>query len=394
MVGATGAGTSAAAVTGPIGGAVWTWRLRRGLSPAELTERSGLPHDLVEDLEAGRTWVDRRRVWAALAAALHVEAGELAGQPYPPMGPEHAEARAVAHRLRKVLAADLRRPLDPTTGATDELERLLAAAVAADGAGDDHGLAVVAPELISAAERAERVTGSATRERTAELRSRAHAVVAGLLRRLGYRDLAWLVLHRVRAGGREGATAVAAEETRLLLDLGLPEQALGCAERSGLAPRSVEMSVLVALAHAMAGRPERAGTELDAATGLARDPCSFAAVAAARVAVAVEAPDADVASGYAELSGPDALPGLDALDPADRVAALVSLAASAARAGDFSRAADELMAAEVTAPLRFRLDPFARELLVALPPRLAERERAEHVRVERVRATARRAGLP
>ena len=253
----------------------------------------------VQDLESGRKWVDQRHVWAALAAALRVEAGELAGQPYPPMGPEHAEVRAVAHRLRKVLAADPRRPLDSTTGAMDELERLLAAAVAADRVGDDHGLAAVAPELISAADRVERVAGSATRERAAELRSRAHAVVAGLLRRLGYRDLAWLVLHRVRAGGREGATAVAAEEARLLLDLGLPEQALACAERSGLAPRSVEMSVLVALAHAMAGRPERADVELDAAADLARDPGSLAAVAAARVTVAIEAPDADAASGHA-----------------------------------------------------------------------------------------------
>ena len=67
----------------------------------------------------------------------------------------------------------------------------------------------------------------------------------------------------------------------------------------------------------------------------------------------------------------------------------MSLAASAARAGDFARAADELMAAEATAPLRFRLDPFARELLVALPARLADHERAEHVR-----AAACRTGLP
>ena len=297
LVGVTSTGLSAAAVVGPIGAAVEVWRVRRGLSQAELAGRSGLQLAAVQGLESGREWVDRRRVWAALAAALRVDPGELAGQPYPPVGAEHAEVRAVAHRLRKVLAAVPQRSTEPATAVVDELERLLASAVAANRAGNDHDLAVGAAELISTAERAVRVTTGATREQAAVLRSHGHTVVAGLLRRLGYRDLAWLVLHRVRATGLEPAGPLVAEEVRLLLDLGLPEQALGCVKRSGLGRRGVETSVLEAFAHAMAGRPERAGTGLDAAADLARDPGSRAAVTAARVAVATEGADVDACCG-------------------------------------------------------------------------------------------------
>ncbi|WUH92255.1 helix-turn-helix domain-containing protein [Streptomyces sp. NBC_00433] len=376
---------SAAAVVSPIGAAVAAWRVRRGLSPVELAARSDLPLEIVDDLEAGRTWVDQRRVWASLAAALGVDSGELTGQPFPPTGSEHGEVRAVAHRLRRVLAAVPQQSSERAPGLMEERERLLTSAVAADRAGNDHGLAALAPELICTAERAVREARGAARERAVDLRSQGHAVVAGLLRRLGYRDLAWLVLHRARATDRQGVEAarcLVAEEIRLLLDLGLPEQALGCAERSGHARGSVEMSVLAAFAHAVTGRPDRADIELDAAGSVARNPGSRAAVTAARVTVALEAADIDAASGYA------ALLDLNELAPADRVASLVCLAASAARGSAFTRAADHLLVAETTAPLRFRLDPFARELMVALPPRLADHDQAEAVR-----AVARRAGL-
>jgi transcriptional regulator with XRE-family HTH domain len=356
------------------------------MSQAELAGRSGLQPDQVKRLESGREWVERRRVWVVLAAALRVDPGELAGQPYPPTGSEHAEARAVAHRLRRVLTAVPQRSTGPAATVVDELDRLLASAVAADRAGDDYGLAVIAPELISAAERAARVASGTSQERIADLRSQGHAAVAGLLRRLGYRDLAWLVLHRGRASGGEAAAParpLAAEEVRLLLDLGLPEQALDCVRRSGFARHSVEIAVLEAFAHTMAGRRERAVTELDAADDLAQDAGSRAVVTAARVTVAMEASDINAANEYA------ALLDLSELDPADRVASLVSLAASAALGGGSARAADHLLLAETTAPLRFRLDPFTRELLVALPPRLADREPAE-----RLRAVAYRAGLP
>jgi transcriptional regulator with XRE-family HTH domain len=367
---------------GPIGAALATWRVRRGLSQEALSARAGLDVSWVAAVEAGQEWVDRRRTLAALASALRLDIGELTGQPYPPMGAEHAEVRAVAHRLRKVLAAVPQRSSAAPAEALDEVERLLAEAVAADFAGDEHGLALVAPALISTSAHAVRETTGAARDRATDLRSRGHATAAGLLRRLGYGDLAWLLLHRARVGGGAVSGPLLAEEVRLLLDLGLPERALGCVERSGLARRSVEVSTLAAFAHAMAGRPERAAMGLDAAAASAQNPGSHAAVAAARVTVAAEAGDVDTATEYAAHVDPNALA------PADRTTLLVGLAVSAASASRLADAAGHLVLAEATAPLRLRLDPLARELLVALPPRIADRDLAGQLRV-----AARRAGL-
>jgi hypothetical protein len=46
----------------------------------------------------------------ALASALGLDAGELAGQPYPPLNREHTEVRAVAHRVRRILAVPVPAP--------------------------------------------------------------------------------------------------------------------------------------------------------------------------------------------------------------------------------------------------------------------------------------------
>lgn len=77
------------------------------------------------------------------------------------------------------------------------------------------------------------------------------------------------------------------------------------------------------------------------------------------------------------------------LTPATRTTLLVNLATTAARTGRTDEAAGYLEQAEATAPLRLLLDPFARELLAALPTRITDPEV-----VGRLRAVAQRAGLP
>ncbi|WP_328915020.1 MULTISPECIES: hypothetical protein [unclassified Streptomyces] len=204
-------------------------------------------------------------------------------------------------------------------------------------------------------------------------------MAAGLLRRLGYSDLAWLFLHRAaRCGGAE-AGSVRAEEVRLLLDLGLPESALLRAKQAV----DPQLPLLEAVAHAMADRPGRATALLDVAAQRADSGEAHAMVAAARVAVAVEAGDFGAAAEYATAAEPQRL------TPATRTTLLVNLATTAARTGRTDEAAGYLEQAEATAPLRLLLDPFARELLAALPTRITDPEV-----VGRLRAVAQRAGLP
>ncbi|WUV79739.1 helix-turn-helix transcriptional regulator [Streptomyces sp. NBC_01476] len=358
---------------GPIGAALAVWRARRGLSQEELSARAGLDVPWVEALEAGHEWVDRRRTLMALASALGLDAGELTGQPYPPLSLEHAEVRAVAYRVRRILAGS-HSGTGHTSPERNELEHLLVVAEAAEGAGDEHGLALAVPPLISAG-------GSprADQDDAAELRSRGHAVAAGLLRRLGYRDLAWLLLHRaVRTGGAD-AGAVQAEQVRLLLDLGLPEQALVRVHHA----EGAQLRLLEAVAHALAGRLEKATSLLDAVAERAESDDAHAVVAAVRVAVAVEAGDFGAAAEYALVAQPQQLL------PAARTALLVHLAAAAAHAGRTEEAAEHLEQAEATAPLRFLLDPFARELMAALSARVTDPDVAV-----RLRDAAQRAGLP
>ncbi|MFD9434159.1 hypothetical protein [Streptomyces sp. NPDC060002] len=171
-------------------------------------------------LETGREWVDRRGRLAALAAALRLDVADLTGQPYPPLGQEHAAVRAVAFHLRRSL---VRRQPDTAPGVLlEELAERTRAAARADSAGDEHHLALALPELIEAADRALAAAAGPGREEAVRLRVDAHVLAAGLLRRLGYKDLAWMLLHRARPGTRE-PLPVLVEEVRLLNDFGLSQ---------------------------------------------------------------------------------------------------------------------------------------------------------------------------
>ncbi|MGX2995519.1 helix-turn-helix domain-containing protein [Streptomyces sp. JNUCC 64] len=349
---------------GPIGALLSAWRVGRCLTPADLAEHTGVSTKDVSRWETGQDWVDRRGVLAALANALRIDPTELTGQPYSPTGEQHAAVRAVAFHLRRHLAKP---PQSPTwtTESADDLAALLRTAVAAEETGDEHALALALPELIRAADHVVPLLPTpASDERAQELRVHAHVLAAGLLRRLGYRDLGWTLLHRARPGA-PATLPVLLEEVRLLIDLGAPEYALARAARAEhTAGGNAELSALTAFAHAIAGRREQAERLLTAAVRRAHDERDSATLAVARAAAALEYGAPDEAAEYARAAA-----ARTALRPVEQAQVLLISAGAAARVGDTVRAAADLVEAEAIAPLRVRLDPFARELLSALASR-------------------------
>ncbi|MFE5094630.1 helix-turn-helix domain-containing protein [Streptomyces sp. NPDC056638] len=367
------------AAGGPIGARLMAWRLRRGLTRDDLASRTGLELDYVAGLETGGEWVDRRGRLAALAAALRLDVADLTGQPYPPRGEEHAAVRAVAFHLRRRIGGP---HLDTAAGLPlDELARRARVAALAGAAGDEHTLALALPELIEESDHAVVTDSPPGREEAVQLRVQVHVLGAGLLRRLGYKDLAWMLLHRARPGTRE-PLPVLVEEVRLLIDLGLPEYALARAERAEDGGAGWKLPALAAVAQAMAGRRPEAERLLATAAERASDARESALVVAARAAVAAEHGDAEEAAGHASAAD------LAALDGAQRSRLLTVAAAAEARQDRADQAAACLVEADAAAPLRLRLDPFARELAAALAARTTDTLQAAAVR-----DLAERAGL-
>ncbi|QDY81090.1 helix-turn-helix transcriptional regulator [Streptomyces qinzhouensis] len=341
----------------PIGGRLAVWRTRRGLTRAELADRAGMPPVHIAQWESGADWMDRHGSLAALAGALRLDPGELTGQPYAVVGSEHASVRAAAFNLRRQLA--WQQDTDSGVEQVSDLAHRVRAAVAADEAGDDYVLARELPGLIRATDRTAAMSPPDHGRRAEHLRVRAHVLAARLLRRLGYRDLAWTFVHRACAGGAE-MWVVVAEEIRLLIDLGLPEYAVARADRSEEIGNNAELLILKAFAEAMAGHRLRAGQSLSEAARRAEDKRSVAAVAVARAAVAVEY------GAFDEVAEHTGTVDLSVLAPAARAHLLRVTAAAAARRGDIGLAVAALTEADEAAPWRLRLDPFARELIVAL----------------------------
>ncbi|MGW3199219.1 helix-turn-helix domain-containing protein [Streptomyces sp. NPDC001118] len=365
------------AAGGPIGARLAAWRRRRGLTRDDLVSRTGLELDYLAGLETGREWLDRRGRLAVLATALRLDVGDLTGQPYPLRGEAHAAVRAVAFHLRRRL---VRRQPDAASGVVlEELAERTRAAARADAAGDEYHLALTLPELIEAADRAMAAAAGPGREEIVRLRVDAHVLAAGLLRRLGYKDLAWMLLHRARPGARE-PLPVLIEEVRLLIDLGLPEYALARADRAEDAGAEWELPALAAIAQAMAGRRPEAEQLLAAAAERATDARESALVIAARAAVATEVGDAAEAAEHVRVSDHAALDG------AHRSSLLVVAAAAEARQDRTDEAVARLVEADAAAPLRMRLDPFARDLVAALIDRTTTQAAA-------VRDLAERTGL-
>jgi hypothetical protein len=358
----------------PIGFRMAVWRARRGLGVAEVAGPCGLSVERLVDLESGRDWVERRGLLVRAADVLRVDPGELTGQPYPPADEPQAMVTGFAYRIRRVLGQVTAHPEDAFPAPVDELAIRTAQASAADAAGDEVALATVLPELIARAEAGTADGQPVEGDRAQRLRAQGLLLGAGVLRRLGYLDLAWMLVHR--AERQVGAYfGIVVEQVRLLLACGRPEEALVWVTRPTEAARQdrpheddehelddkAELAALVAIAHAIAGRPGTATEALDTATRRARSGTGLATLAAARIATAVESGAVDDVPSL--LDDVD----LDALTPALRADLLVATAGAAARRGAVGDAATRLAEADRLAPLRVRLDPFARDLLAVLP---------------------------
>ncbi|WP_307517516.1 helix-turn-helix domain-containing protein [Streptomyces umbrinus] len=355
---------------GPIGERLAAWRVHRRMSREDLASRAGLELGYIVGLEMGTDWMDRRGRLATLAGALRLDVADLTGQPYPPRGAEHVAVRAVAfHLRRRVLRWDLGTSPGPRL---DELEERVRDAAAADASGDEYRLALALPELIDAADLAVSTAAPREHEEANRLRVQAHVLGAGLLRRLGYKDLAWMLLHRARPGVQE-PLQVLVEEVHLLIDLGLPEYALSRAGRAQEAGAGQELVPLTAQAQAMAGRRRHAERLLDTAAAQAANARDVAVVNAARAAVAVECGDPEEAGAHVRAVDQDLL------DDAPRSSLLVVAAAAAARQDHAGQAATRLLEADAAAPSRLRLDPLARDLVAALAVQTAGTSQAAAV---------------
>ncbi|MEV5279755.1 DNA-binding protein [Streptomyces sp. NPDC006692] len=353
----------------PMGHPLAQWRSRRGIAASDLASRSGLGEQLVIDIEAGRDWVDRHGVLCSLAGGLHLDPLDLTGQPYPPHGEQHATVRAAAWHLRRHLLQSGQRPsVDWQRGRTG----LLAAAEevrGAQSAGDEHALALLLPPVLEAADYSVSLERGDQREIVAA-RNLAYAAAAGLLRRLGYRDLAWSLLHRARPAAHDGQV-VEAEEVRLLTSMGMPAEAACRAEQHFTAARSVALLCAAAFAQASAGQRMHAERLLDDADSRTSDAAEAAEVTVARASSATQFGAWDQVLEQQE--------AVAVMPPARRADLLLLAAGAWARRGHISRAVDRLAEAENEAALYIRLDPLARELLHALRTRTRDADSAREI---------------
>lgn len=333
---------------GSIGQRVAWWRQRRGLGRGDLADGAGISVSALTSLEAGREWMDRRGLVVTLAARLRIDPGDLAGQPYPPIDDDHVDVLDAVFRLRRFTAGQ-DQPVPET-----ELFPAVAQLIGAAHAGDEHTVALISPAVLAAADHGAAIAAPGEQAQVSCLRAEAYAAAVGLVRRLGYKDLSWTLLHRLRA--EEAAQpSVRLEKVRLLLDLGLARQA---AARALDGPPVPDLLLTAALAWAASGDEVRAEQALVQVEVLPAEPAQQIKT---RAAVEVELGHYAAAREHARSVD------VDDLDATDRVELQLIAATAAARQGDIDAAVALLTDADATAPLRFRLHPFARDILAVLP---------------------------
>ncbi|MFK0142655.1 helix-turn-helix domain-containing protein [Streptomyces murinus] len=346
----------------PVGRHLSQWRIRRGLAVASLATRSGLPEKLIEDLEAGRDWADRRHVLSALAAGLRLDPVELTGQPYVPYGKEHSAVHSLGWHARRYLARVL--VAGSAAGEADQgqLGALVAELRAADDEGDLTSAALKVPGVLELIGPPPAGTGRGT----AVLRTAAHVSVSRFLRMLGYRDLAWGVLSQARPAA-DDVSAVLGEEVRLLLDMGQAELAVARAARAEV-DSPAEVVLPLALARAALGDEVESERLLAIAQRTAATSQQRSQVASAGAFAAAERGAHDRVL--------DRAAGATCLSAGDRSALLVLTASAHARLGRYAAATEDLLAAESAASMHARLDPLARELVHVLRSRPQEHSEA------------------
>ncbi|MER5696137.1 helix-turn-helix domain-containing protein [Streptomyces mirabilis] len=335
----------------PVGRRLAEWRKRRGLAVASLATRAGLPEQLIEDLEAGRDWVDQRHVLSSLATGLRLDPAELTGQPYMPCGADHCTVHSLGWHVRRHLARVFSADGAVAEANREQLAVLVDGLRAADDGGDLVSAVLKVPPLLELASPPQ--AGEADRE-VAVLRAAAHTAVGRLLRRLGYWDLAWSVLSQ--ACPPAARPAVLGEEVRLLLDMGQAE--LAVARAAGAAGVTAEVLLTVAIAHAALGHEAESERLLAVVQDKAVGPQQRSEAASAGAFAAAERGAFDQVL--------DRAAGTACLPVGDRAGLLVLTASARARLGRYGAAAEDLAAAESIAPLHTRLDPLARELVSVL----------------------------
>ncbi|MFE5859667.1 helix-turn-helix domain-containing protein [Streptomyces virginiae] len=329
------------------------WRIRRGLTVAGLAMRSGLPEQLIADLETGREWVDQRRMLSAFATGLRLDPAELTGQPYKPCGSDHSTVHSLGWYARRHLARSLSADSAIREADREQLAVLVDGLQASDDAGDLVSAALKVPELLELAGSPQ--PGDA-------VRAAAHVSVGRLLRRLGYRDLAWGMLTQA-CPPVEARPVVLGEEIRLLLDMGQAELAIARSAQ-GEADIPAEVLLPLAVAHATLGQEAESERLLASAHEKAVDVQQRSQAASAGAFAAAER------GAYHNVL--DRAAGAVCLPAGDRSSLLVLTASARARLGLYGAAAEELAAAESIAPLHTRLDPLARELVGVIPVRAQE----------------------
>ncbi|WP_457513092.1 helix-turn-helix domain-containing protein [Streptomyces sp. TE33382] len=335
------------------------WRIRRGLTVAGLAMRSGLPEQLIGDLETGRDWVDQRRILSAFATGLRLDPAELTGQPYMPYGSDHSTVHSLGWYARRYLARSLSADSAIREADREQLAVLVDGLQASDDAGDLVSAALKVPELLELAGSSQ--PGDADRGGDT-LRAAALVSVGRLLRRLGYRDLAWGVLTQA-CPPVEARPSVLGEEIQLLLDMGQAELAIGRSAQ-GEADIPAEVLLPLAVAHATLGQEIESERLLASALEKAVDVQQRSQAASAGAFAAAER------GAYRTVL--DRAADAVCLPAGDRSALLVLTASARARLGLYGAAAEDLAAAESSAPLHTRLDPLARELVGVIPVRAQE----------------------
>ncbi len=330
---------------------------------ADLAARADVPSQLIEDLEAGEEWVDRGRVLSSLAVGLRLDPAELTGQPYMPYGPGHSTVHSLGWYARRHLARML--SADGNGGEADEvrLAELTDGVRVADDDGELASAAQMVPALLELI--GSPLPGDAD-HRIAALRAAAHVAVSRLLRRLGYRDLAWNLLSHA-CPPPEVRPAVLEEEVWLLLDMGQAELAVARARRES-ADVPAKVLLPLAVAHATLGREAESERLLASAQEKANSARQRSQVASAGAFAAAEVGAYDDVLGRAT--------GAACLPAGDHSALLVLTASARTRLGQYGAAVEDLAAAESLAPLHTRLNPLTRELVSVLPALAQEQAEA------------------
>ncbi|SCL73171.1 helix-turn-helix domain-containing protein [Micromonospora peucetia] len=354
----------------PIGRRVARWRVRRRMTQQMFADRLGRSKSWVDKTERGVRPLDRYPVIREVAGVLRVDPLVLLGEHRPSPSTMVGPLDGV-DAVRGALA---RYDDHPATVCVAETGRQVAYAWLTFQHAHYAQVVRLLPRLLGAAQ--------GMRAAEPELLVQAYRITSSVLVKLGEADLGWLAADRAMAVASADpalAGAAAVSVGQALRALGRDRLALvattAAARRVGSASEAVHGTLLLqaALAAAGCGDAGRAGELTDRAAGLAagiaaddphRTAFGSAAVALARVVVAVESGDAgEAVLRHEQVVRREAWRRL----PVEyRAAYLVDAARAYLQLGDLRGAGRVLVDADGLAPAEVRCRPAARTVLAEL----------------------------